>query len=425
MATSWELYNNFKTKVATGAIDLSGTGTSFSMVLANSASNAADATLASYGSLTGEVSAGTGYVTGGNALVVNWSVASSADVFAWSFNTVTWNATVAPITNVKYAIIRTNTSSVLCCWSELTTGEFSIPAGSMLDVYPNTNVFDLSTTPGGPDPNFSPSYAIWYLGTDVASLSCNAVVGYYNENPISDPYAACITTPSSKNALGVRVDMSAAATNLTYTELATQGVWPYSLNTGDVIYMAAFIYYDGTAGNVFDNPPGGTSSFSKHLEFYMGGTNGWIVCPGNHECLTANVPSGYFSVTAVTRDYANIDPANLCVDHFMPNYGGYSTTNPPLMTYDQWNSIVLEVKITDQADGYCKLWVNGTQVMYHSGFRTTADATPALSYMRLWGTVKQPQYNSQNHHEYVDGYLMTTNWADIVNGGYLLDVRGI
>lgn len=142
-ATAFEFFHQFKYKLGTGAIDLSGVGDSFSLVLCSSASNVA-ATLSTYGSLTGELATDNGYTAGGRALTVNFSAKATASVFSFTFNTVVWTAPAgSALTNVKFAVIRTNTSSLLVCWSQLSTAEITVPAGNEFHVYPNTVAFEL------------------------------------------------------------------------------------------------------------------------------------------------------------------------------------------------------------------------------------------------------------------------------------------
>jgi hypothetical protein len=67
-ATAWQLYNSGKRYIGNGTIEL-GAG-SFKMALLNSASNTSTFTLDStFVSLTGEISATGGYVSGGKELV--------------------------------------------------------------------------------------------------------------------------------------------------------------------------------------------------------------------------------------------------------------------------------------------------------------------------------------------------------------------
>ena len=140
-ATAWEFYNSFKQKLGSGQIDLTGTNTAFRMRLYTSASNAATATLVTAGEVTGEVNSS---AYQGNALTVNWSAKSTASTYAFTFLTVIFTASGTAINQVKYAVIVTQTASILVCWSQLSTAEFNVAAGNELVIEPNPVAFELS-----------------------------------------------------------------------------------------------------------------------------------------------------------------------------------------------------------------------------------------------------------------------------------------
>lgn len=137
--TAWSFYRHFIRQVLTGNIDMSGTGTTFRMVLCNSASNAeSTALLSSYGSLTGELATDNGYTAEGKALAgVNLSIKTTTSIFSWLFNTVVFTAAAgSAMTGVKYVVIRTATSSILVAYSRLSTAEITVPAGNELHIGP-------------------------------------------------------------------------------------------------------------------------------------------------------------------------------------------------------------------------------------------------------------------------------------------------
>jgi hypothetical protein len=142
-ATAWEFYNSFKNQLGQGAIDLSGTNTTFRMRLYTSASNAATATLVSAGQVTNEVNS-SAYPAEGQALTVNWSVRTTTSTYAWTFTTVIFTASGTAINNVRYAVIATQTASLLVCWSELSTAEYNVAAGNELVIEPNPVAFTLN-----------------------------------------------------------------------------------------------------------------------------------------------------------------------------------------------------------------------------------------------------------------------------------------
>ena len=142
-ASAWEFYNSFKDHLGQGNIDLTGTGTTFRMRLYQSSSNAATATLVTAGQVTNEV-ASSAYPAEGKALTVNWSVKATASTYSFLFATVFFTASGTAINNVRYAVIATQTASILVCWSELSTAEFNIVLDNTLVIEPNPVAFELS-----------------------------------------------------------------------------------------------------------------------------------------------------------------------------------------------------------------------------------------------------------------------------------------
>jgi hypothetical protein len=150
-ASAWQLYNEAKKYIGNGTITL-GAGV-FKMVLATSASNASTFTLSAYSELTGEISATGGYATGGKNLVPatgQWTVGASAKQYKFTYSTVglTFTASGASLTNVKYAVIRNSTGAGagrLLCWCQLSSSQFTVTSPNTLTILPAaTGVFTLT-----------------------------------------------------------------------------------------------------------------------------------------------------------------------------------------------------------------------------------------------------------------------------------------
>jgi len=146
-ASAWQLYNNGKRYIGNGTIEL-GVG-NFKMALFTSASNTSTFTLSTFASLTSEISATGGYVTGGKALVPatgQWTVGASAKQMKFTYSTVglTFTASGAPLTNVKYAVIYQSGGKLLC-FCQLSSSQFTVSSPNTLTVLPAaTGVFTLT-----------------------------------------------------------------------------------------------------------------------------------------------------------------------------------------------------------------------------------------------------------------------------------------
>lgn len=150
-ASAWQLYNKAKQSIGNGTITL-GAGV-FKMVLARSASNASTFTLSTYASVTNEISATGGYVTGGKDLVpatALWTVGASAKQYKFTMSTVglAFTASGASLTDIKYAILRNSTGAgagKLLCFCQLSSSQFTVTSPNTLTVLPAaTGIFTLT-----------------------------------------------------------------------------------------------------------------------------------------------------------------------------------------------------------------------------------------------------------------------------------------
>ena len=150
-ATAWQLYNKAKHSIGNGTITL-GAGV-FKMVLARTASNASTFTLSTYASLTSEISATGGYVTGGKNLIpatARWTVGASAKSYKFTMSTVglAFTASGASLTNIRYAVLRNSTGAGagrLLCFCQLSSSQFTVTSPNTLTVLPAaTGIFTLT-----------------------------------------------------------------------------------------------------------------------------------------------------------------------------------------------------------------------------------------------------------------------------------------
>ena len=150
-ATAWQLYNSAKKYIGNGTITL-GAGV-FKMVLAETASNASTFTLSTYASVTNEIGAAGGYVTGGRDLVpatAQWTVGASAKQQKFSMSAVglAFTASGASLVNIRYAIIRNSTGAAagkLLCFCQLSSSQFTVTSPNTLTVLPAaTGIFTLT-----------------------------------------------------------------------------------------------------------------------------------------------------------------------------------------------------------------------------------------------------------------------------------------
>ena len=150
-ASAWQLYNSAKKYIGNGTITL-GAGV-FKMLLSRTSSNASTFTLSTYASVTAEISATGGYVTGGKNLVpatAQWTVGASAKQMKYTMSTVgiAFTASGASLTNIRYAVLRNSTGAAagkLLCFCQLSSAQFTVSSPNTLTVLPAaTGIFTLT-----------------------------------------------------------------------------------------------------------------------------------------------------------------------------------------------------------------------------------------------------------------------------------------
>jgi hypothetical protein len=146
-ASAWQLYNSGKRYIGNGTIQLGVNN--FKMALLTSASNTSTFTLSTFASLTNEISATGGYVSGGKALVPatgQWTVGASAKQMKFTYSTVglTFTASGSSLNDIKYAVIY-NSAGKLLCFCQLSSSQFTVSSPNTLTVLPAaTGVFTLT-----------------------------------------------------------------------------------------------------------------------------------------------------------------------------------------------------------------------------------------------------------------------------------------
>ena len=146
-ASAWALYNDAKRYLGNGTIQLGVNN--FKMALFRSASNVSTFTLSTYASLTNEISATGGYTTGGKALVPatgQWTTGASTGQMKFTYSTIglTFTASGASLTNIRYAVIY-QSGGKLVCFCQLSSTQFSVSSPNTLTVLPAASgVFTLT-----------------------------------------------------------------------------------------------------------------------------------------------------------------------------------------------------------------------------------------------------------------------------------------
>ena len=160
-ATAWQLYNDGKRYIGNGTIELGVSNFKMALFRTSASALVNDFALSTFGSLSAEISATGGYVSGGKALVPatgQWTVGASAKQMKFTYSTIglTFTAsalTTAPTTandlnNVRYAVIYKDgvgAAAKLLCFCALSSAQFTVSSPNTLTVLPAaTGVFTLT-----------------------------------------------------------------------------------------------------------------------------------------------------------------------------------------------------------------------------------------------------------------------------------------
>ena len=207
-----------------------------------------------------------------------------------------------------------------------------------------------------------------------------------------------------------------------YNEIKNKN-FPHTINDGTTLYWAYYLRVQPTGvkpvftahgnmekgieihGNEFRNglSIGRSDAFSDvgndHFTFYMGNAS-------------------YHYNTAANGAPTTCREIN---DVFLQNQNGYSASNPFIGNYNEWYAIVGRLDMVDDYSGTMQMYVNGTKVLEYTGCKSISSMSSELLYIEAFGTLDQPSYTTGAHKRQIDALIVTDNWQDIIDGGYLAD----
>lgn len=203
-----------------------------------------------------------------------------------------------------------------------------------------------------------------------------------------------------------------------YTEIHNTQDMPVSCSLGTSYYLAYFKRFDRTGSPLEDVWHTSGSSGDKGFEFRGNGVR-WEIGRGSWSSFSG-LDDHTFSVWMGNPSH-HLNPGLESFDTFVQNKNGYSSTNPYLMYYETWYAMVMEVKMATDQTGAIGAWVNGTKVIEYIDIYTAEYSGPTITDIVIGGTIAQGAYDAPPHYRKFDGILLTDNWNDVINGGYLQD----
>ncbi len=206
----------------------------------------------------------------------------------------------------------------------------------------------------------------------------------------------------------------------TYNEVKNKGVFPIPVTLGKTYYVAYYFNFSRINGLDVWHTNSSMQSADKGIEIYGSGIR-WEVARGQWDSFPA-IGAGKFTLwLGNPSHHLNVASGVEVNDIIWPNLAGYTRTNPIKLDYERWYSCVMAIKMAKDNTGSVAVYVDGVKILERTNVITVnpAYATPNISQITMEGTIAQPAYDAPAHHRAFDALLLTDDWQDIVNRGYL------
>lgn len=187
---------------------------------------------------------------------------------------------------------------------------------------------------------------------------------------------------------------------------------------GTTFYLAYYFRMDRINGLDIWHECSHCGSANKGI-YLWGSYLRWTASMGQWDGLWAANQDHRYTVWVGDSNTYNLNP-NLKTDGtYCQNQNNYSCANPIQLQYEQWYSLVFAVRIASDNTGSFALYIDGVKIMEYTNITTVANPSPSITDLYLGGTIAQGAYDAPAHYEKFDALMLTDNWQDIINGGYL------
>ncbi len=258
------------------------------------------------------------------------------------------------------------------------------------------------------------SDATVFFAWDSENQACGARLSFYVDTPGREGYTACAQAPQGSKYLEWRTENN---WNQAYTEMAGVQGLPLNLSLGTTYYLAFHFNFTRINGLDVWREFSGTSA-DKAYEIVGSGIR-WIVMFGQMESACYKQNQDHKFTAWIMNGSYHLNPSKECVDQFVQNVSNYSGQNPIQLDYDMWHTGVMAIKMTTNSTGSATLYIDGKKVLEYLNIITSGAASPTISSIKMGGTIAQPAYDAPAHYRKFDSLLLTNNWQDILNGGYM------
>ena len=201
-----------------------------------------------------------------------------------------------------------------------------------------------------------------------------------------------------------------------YTEIHnTQGL-PVTCSLGTTYYLAYFKRFDRIGGVDIWHEGSGIRSSDKGVEITGSGIR-WQVSRGQWTTYAANQDHRY-TIYMGNASY-HLNPELEHNDVYYQNQNGYSNTNPIQLEYETWYGIVMAIKMASNHTGSVAVYVDGVKILEYNNIQTAANGSPTITDIKIGGTLAAAAYDAPPHYRRFDAIMLTDDWQDIIDGGYI------
>jgi len=197
-----------------------------------------------------------------------------------------------------------------------------------------------------------------------------------------------------------------------YTEVKGRA-FPVRCILGKTYYLAYYFNFTRIDGRDIWHETG--SSGDKGVELKGSGIR-WCLSRGHRGNLAPNQDHRYTVYVGNPTYHLNQEEH---YDIYRPNQSGYSAENPIQLEYERWYSCVMAVKLAADRTGSITVWIDGVKLCEYENIKTCANTTPSITQITMGGTIAQTAYDAPAHYRRFDALLLTDNWQNIIDLGYL------
>ena len=206
-----------------------------------------------------------------------------------------------------------------------------------------------------------------------------------------------------------------------WNDFFDRDTFPIVCSQGTTYYLAFFFNFTRVGGNDIWHDQVLDSSFDKAIEIDGNGVR-WVLNFGHWGQDSGLAPNQDHRFTVfMTNPTYHLNPALETALHgaFNQNRNGYGLANPIQLEYERWHSAIMAVNMAADATGWIAFYINGVEVGRYDGIRTSADTAATITEGKINGTIGQNANDAPAHLRRFDALMITDDWQDIVDGGYL------